>query len=1031
MACSSPLAKVEPEGSRRIVTILFCDLKGSTDLGEALDSESLRDVMSSYFDRMRSIIETHGGTVEKYIGDAVMAVFGLPRAHEDDGMRAVRTAWEMQSALSALNDELELRWGVRLAHRIGVNTGEVVAGDAVSRQRMVTGDAVNTAARLEQAAAAGQTLIGESTYGLVRHLVEVEPAGELALKGKAESVAAFRLVGIPALPGSSPQMTPIIGREAELRSLRDAIERANGGPPRLVCVVGDAGIGKSRLLREFEASLPPDTLVLRGRCPSYGEGLTFVPLSEILQSAAGKLAGDLGAGADIPQMIGALATGHPRADEIADWLTAALGASAATFSLEETFLGVHLVLEHLAAARPVVLQVEDVHWAEQAFLDLLDYLTRLPSEGRALITCSARPQLLEDRPDWVAGRQLLHLEPLPKGAVDDLVSALAGAALPTELRSRVGAAAQGNPLFVEQLIASIRERGEPDEVWSDRGERELDIPPTISALLAARLDRLGSVERTVVERAAVAGREFSQAALEELCAGSLTQGLDHSLAALTRDAFIEPDTRARPAPGAWFRFRHELIRDAAYAGMLKKQRAELHERLADWLVRAPDDNPEGEELVGYHLEQAFHCRVDLAPADAQTEALGLRAGRLLGSAGRRALERGDIGAAAGLLVRTLKVWPQTDDGRVSAMVDAGAALRESGQLEQARAELDQAIAVARSQGDVLGECRAAVERIEVDTKTGALGWPERADEEAKRLIPLLERANADLELAKVWRMLSWVANQRGSLAGWDEASWRSIEHARRAGARREEIEVLAGLALRPTYGEMPCEEGIARCQWLLDEVSGNPRAEAFVLAHVATLLMFMGRLDDARTTLDDAIERYERVGAFAHTAPARCLSAELELWAGNAQAAESILDDIARRTDDRALRSSGTLDLLRARVRLHQGREGETLALTTGGGSGAGQNHEIQRLSVRATALARLGRAAEAETCAEQARRLVANDDDVTLHAEVWMAVGEVRRAAGRPDDAVKAFAESIRISEAKGARALADQARAALATIA
>jgi len=286
--CGSPLA-TKTEQRRKPATLLFCDASGSTAMGERLDAESVRELMYSYFHEMRSAIERHGGTVEKFVGDAVMAVFGVPEAHEDDPLRACRAALEMQKRLPELNQELERRYGSVLALRIGVNTGQIVAGDASTRETFVSGDAVNTAARLEQAAAPGEVLLGEATYRLVRDMVEAEPVEPITAKGKAEPVAAYRLLSVPLAPAPrAGRQTPLVGRTEELRTLEEMFARATaGGRLELATMIGEPGVGKSRLASEFVAALGGRARVLVGRCLAYGEGITWWPLAEIVRAAAG------------------------------------------------------------------------------------------------------------------------------------------------------------------------------------------------------------------------------------------------------------------------------------------------------------------------------------------------------------------------------------------------------------------------------------------------------------------------------------------------------------------------------------------------------------------------------------------------------------------------------------------------------------------------------------------------------------------------------------------------------------------------
>ena len=351
------------------MTIVFSDLKGSTNLGEALDSEALREVMSRYFDGMRAVLERHGGTVEKFIGDAVMAVFGLPRLHEDDALRAVRAAADMQQALERINLELERRYGVVLVNRTGVNTGEVVAGDPSTGQRLVTGDAVNVAARLEQAAPETQILLGEPTYRLVRDAVVVEEMEPLPLKGKTEPVAAYRLVavrGSEAIPRHLD--APMIGRGQELGQLLDAFRDVNRlRRPRVVTILGDAGVGKSRLIGEFLARVSKQAGVVHGRCLSYGEGITFWPLGDIVRGAAG--ISDEDSSDQAYAKVAALLSQEPLA---AERVAAAIGLTAASYELNETFWAARRLFESMAVERPLVIHFEDIHWAEPTFLELIE-----------------------------------------------------------------------------------------------------------------------------------------------------------------------------------------------------------------------------------------------------------------------------------------------------------------------------------------------------------------------------------------------------------------------------------------------------------------------------------------------------------------------------------------------------------------------------------------------------------------------------------------------------------------------------------
>src|SRR6185503_346787 len=429
LACGTQLAEARPpQETRKVVTIVFSDLKGSTSLGEALDSEALREVMTRYFDAMRGELERHGGVIEKFIGDAVMAVFGLPRLHEDDALRAVRAASGMQAALEALNDDLQRVYGVQLANRTGVNTGEVVAGDPTTGQRLVTGDAVNVAARLEQAAGEREVLLGELTY---------------------------RLVGVRERSDASTRRTaPLVGRDDEFAMLVSALDEAAASSScRLVTIVGDAGVGKSRLTSEFLAASKPRALALSGRCLPYGEGITFWPVGEAVKGLAGVANDD--SATEVKSKLASLA--DPAGDGVTARLASALGLSVEPFPVEELFWAVRQLLTHLAAEHPVVFVVEDIHWAEPTMLALIEHLVEACT-APVLVMCPTRPELLEESPQWSTGARSARivLEPLDTEHSKSMIEGLlGGGALDAVVLDRVVAASEGNPLFAEQLLGML------------------------------------------------------------------------------------------------------------------------------------------------------------------------------------------------------------------------------------------------------------------------------------------------------------------------------------------------------------------------------------------------------------------------------------------------------------------------------------------------------------------------------------------------------------------------------------------------
>ena len=639
--CNSCGAGLAVEASapevRKVVTVVFCDVTGSTALGERLDPEALRRVMRRYFDEMTRAIEAHEGTVEKFIGDAVMAVFGLPITHEDDALRAVRAAADMRTALGVLNKELERDHGTTLACRIGVHTGEVVAGDASSRQALVTGDAVNVAARLEQAATPGEVLISSDTLALVRDAVVAEAVPPLELKGKSAPVPAHRLVEVhPDAMGHARRFdTPLVGRERQLTQLRQTFE---GCVADRVCglwtVLAPPGTGKSRLVREFLAGVGAEATVVRGRCLAYGDGITWFPLAELLRDALGEETDDPAAA------IQALLAGDEHAARVGAVLGTLLGGAEAETTAEEVAWATRRFLEALARDRPVVAVLDDIQWADPALLDLIDHVSDWSRGAPILLLCLARPELLEARPGWGGGKLRAanaSLEPLTPDETATLVAKLAGGSLDDDTRAQIVRAAEGNPLFVEEIVAMFAEDGDASA-----------IPPTIHALLTARLDRLDDADRAVLGRASVIGEVFYVDAVRALTPEEDREALGARVRGLLRRELVRPDPSDLPGQEA-FRFHHALLRDAAYAMVPKEGRATLHETLAHWLDG--NDELETDEFVGYHLGRAVTYRRELGLDDGRTSELADAAGARLSGAGRRAADRGDATTAGVLFER--------------------------------------------------------------------------------------------------------------------------------------------------------------------------------------------------------------------------------------------------------------------------------------------------------------------------------------------------------------------------------------------
>src|SRR5438128_689524 len=546
---------------RKLATVLFVDVVASTEALADADPEVIRRRVSRFFDQVAHCIVTHGGTVEKFAGDAVMAAFGVPLAHEDDAERAVR------AAMATLERVKELG----LEARVGIESGEVVADD--SESTFATGEAVNLAARLQSEAAVNEILVGPAAARLLRGRVELEPAGQLELRGWREPVTAQRVTCVADLGDPVRGLSaPLVGRETELELLENTFERTSRARrSSLVTIYGDPGVGKSRLAREFLAGLEGAT-VLIGRCLPYGEGVTYWPLAEMVKSSAG-IADD-----DPLDEAQEKLRACCEDEAVADLLGLAVGVLEAVEgerSQQDIAWAARAWAEQLAQAQPLVLVFEDVHWGEEPLLELIEHLAAWVREQPLLLLCIARPELLDVRPAWGGGRMrstTLELEPLQPGESAELVEALtAELELPVDIAT-VLAKTEGNPLFVEETIRMLAERPR------DGVER---IPDTLQALIAARIDRLPGAERVLLQRAAAMGRIFMAGALAQL-SPELEDVSDPLDGLLMRDLIVR-EPRATISGEQAYKFRHVLIREVAYAGLSKASRAELHRDFAGWL----------------------------------------------------------------------------------------------------------------------------------------------------------------------------------------------------------------------------------------------------------------------------------------------------------------------------------------------------------------------------------------------------------------------------------------------------------------
>jgi class 3 adenylate cyclase/tetratricopeptide (TPR) repeat protein len=986
-----------PHEVRKTVTILFADVAGSTALGERLDPEALRGVMSRYYHEMRTVLESHGGTVEKFIGDAVMAVFGAPVAHEDDALRAVRAADEMRNRLRELNGELEPRFGVALEMRIGVNTGEVVAGDRTAGQALVSGDAVNLAKRLEEAAPDGSILIGKSTYPLVKDAVQAGPLESFKVKGKAAPVSPMRLDAVdPHAAGVARRLDrPFVGRFEELSALRLAFTRVEAEQScRMFTVLGPAGIGKSRLVGEFIENVPATALT--GRCLPYGEGISLWPFREIIRG--------LGGAEGLAQ---ALASAED-AELVVERLLSAVGASPGTASADETPWALRRLLETLADRRPVVVVLEDIHWAAPVLLDVIEYLLGWVRRPLFLV-CVARPDLLQLRPGWVNPRpnaDTLVLEALAAQEAESLLSELRTT---PEARARIAEAAEGNPLFLEQMAAMLSEQG--DDAAGD------PVPPSIQALLAARLDQLSHLERAVVERAAVVGREFPRAAVTALSPAELEPSLVAALMSLVRKELLTPDGSAGQEDV--FRFGHILIRDAAYDAIPKAVRAQLHEQLARWLE---ERETAPEEIVGYHLEQANRLLTELGADDETRRRLSAEAATKLASAGRRALGRGDAPAATSLFQRAETLAASAPELRGAILVDLGAALREAGSLDASGSTLADAVETATQAGDRRAAARARLERAftQMHSWQGLEGIPDVADE----VLPVLTELGDDEGLVRAWSLSGWAEYVHCRISAAESKLERALASLEQATDRRQERGIFTWLAKANVDGPRRADEAIARLGELRARLGNDPTLDALTATNRAQLEAMRGRFEEARQLYRSAHASFEELGQFLPLAGARLDSGLVEVLAGDPKAAERELASGYQLLESIGGTSvlSSVAALLGGAV-LAQGRADEAeryASLSAEISSDGDVFSQVEWRILQSSVCTATGRPEEGWELAQEALQLLVESDALSLKAGAFAALGAASDAVGRSGDAAAAWADADRLAQRKGNVALA-----------
>jgi class 3 adenylate cyclase/tetratricopeptide (TPR) repeat protein len=928
---------------RKLATVLFVDLVGSTELVAARDPEVVRRRVNSFFEHVSHCIATHGGIVEKFAGDAVMAAFGIPQAHEDDPERALRAA-------AAILDSVH---GLGLEARIGVEAGEVVADE--SESTFATGEAVNVAARLQQAAKPGEILIGPFAQRLTIGIAETEEMGELELKGFGEPLIAWRLEGLRETAGRVPKVAaPFVAREYELDLLHNTLARVvRDQRAHLFTIFGEPGVGKSRLAREFAAGIEGATILV-GRSLSYGEGVTYWPIAEMVKVAAGISDDD-----PVQEAVEKLreCCGD---DAVADLLALAVGVLEgieAERSQQEIAWAAREWAAQLAEAQPLVLFFEDVHWAEDPLLELIEHLAERVKDAPLVIVCLARPELLDIRPGWGGGSlraTAIELTPLAPDESEELLDALlADRELTAEERRTLLEKTEGNPLFVEETTRMLLEGGTPAK----------RIPDTLQAMIAARIDRLPRDEKRLLQRASVIGRIFWQGAVDHVMPDA--EDIEPILDDLLLRDFVTRESRSSISGEHAYRFKHVLIRDVAYSGLAKAARAELHQQVADWLSERT-----GEELVeirAYHLDHAATLYEELdgaAPPELVTRAAGA-----LEKAGRRALAREANRSARRLLLRAVELEPTLP----RRFLAARAAWRIA-DLPAQGTEMERVFAEATEAGD---------RRLQGLALTALAENALMRDADLPRGRELVEQALVLLDDGAPEDRYEALAT-RARIGWWlgdldDDERWntKALEVAREIGRKDLEASAadeLASIAIARLDLERATR--LAGESLELAEESGNITVIGWALVSQARIDSLRGRLDEAAAGLARAEELFSESGNAWALARVHNHHGWVERRRGDLAASERRFRDAIR-----------ILKPLEDRGTLCESQRGLAQVL-------------VQR-----------GKIDEAERFALESRETVGPHDTVS-RSTTRMALGLVRAAQGRDEEAEDLLREGVAVVE-------------------
>ncbi len=799
----------------------------------------------------------------------------------------------------------------------------------------------------------------------------------------------------------------------------------------LLTVVGSAGVGKSRLAREFVASVGTDVQILRARCLPYGDGITFWPVAELVRQACGIVEGDRRR--DARAKLDRTVEGAEGAGLITERIAALMGlAEGSAAGLEDVFWAVRRFLAWIGRELPVVAILDDLQWSEPGYLDLVEYLAGATRDTALFLLCLTRPDLLDVRPGWGSGTTaggFLTLEPLEDRESEELLTALLeGARLDEQILDTIAEPAGGNPLFLEEMLRMLKDDGllrNEGGRWVATGDiGTVRAPDSIQALLNARLDRLSDEEEVVIRSASVVGGAFSWGAVAHLVPEPIRADLGTHLQTLVRKDLIRPAS-STPAGEDAFRFHHILVQEAAYRGTSKEVRAELHEGFAEWAERmAGDRASEQEEVIGYHLEQAYRLRSELGPRGKREWELALRAAHRLAAAGMRAFDRRDVYGASDLLRRAAELLPLEHPERRGVLLVLGEALAEMGDLGLADTVLDEAGVLAASAGDAGAAANAAILRLSLLELTDPKGASREAVPVAERQVAILESIGDDLGLARAWQLMGELHWKDAHYAAADDALVRSIDHARRAGARREEADALGRYTGSGTYGPAPVDEMERRCAEVLERLGGTGY-EAPALRSQAVACAMRGQFQEARDLAGRARAIYEDHGLRLRAMFLAETAGVIEMLAGDALAAEREFRagfDAAVEMGEQGFQSTIAAALAHALLEQDRLEEAEEMVVASElAGAEDDVSTQVLGRSARARILAARGMAEEAEALGREAVTRAESTDDLNMRGDALVNLGEVLRSRGDRAGAASAVTDALRLYEAKGNAAAAE----------